>query len=81
MELLHLGREVKTALELAVVALCPEELLERLAVAAGLLDAIAELPVDTPPVTALVPKLVLRARAALGDWDVWHAEHIRKASV
>ena len=46
MQLRHVGREVKTAVELAIVALCPQELLERLAATAGLLEAVAGLPVD-----------------------------------
>ena len=39
LSLSHLRRETRTALELAVVALAPSELLERLAASAGLLEA------------------------------------------
>ncbi len=80
MELRHLGREVKTALELAIVALCPSELVDRLALAAGLLDAIAELPLDSPAVAALVPGVGTRARAALKDWSRWQDDHLRRIS-
>jgi hypothetical protein len=81
MELRHLSREVKTALELAVVALCPDQLVERLAGAAGLLAAIEELPLESAPVVALVPNLVKRARGALSAWARWQEEHLRKAAV
>ena len=80
MELRHLGRDVKTALELAIVALGPSELVDRLAMAAGLLDAIAELPLDSPAVAALVPGLEARARTALDDWNRWREGHLRKIS-
>ena len=80
MELRHLEREVKTAVELGIVGLCPPALLERLAALCGLLGAIAELPVDSPPVAVLVPKVVMRANAALREWEAWQEEHLRKAS-
>ena len=80
MELRHLEREVKTAVELGIVGLCHPELLERLAAICGLLDATAELPVDSPPVAVLVPKLVARANTALREWAAWQEEHLRKAS-
>lgn len=80
MELRHLGREVKTALELAIVALGPSELVDRLALAAGLLDALDELPLDSPAVAALVPGVGSRARAALTDWSRWQEDHLRKIS-
>jgi hypothetical protein len=80
MELRHLGREVKSAVELAIVGLCPSELLERLATICGLLDAAAELPADSPPVAVLVPKLVARANAALREWAAWKEAHLRSAS-
>lgn len=75
LELSHLTREVKTALELAIIALCPAELVERLAVSAGLLDAVGELPIDSPAVAAMVPGLDARARTALRDWDAWRQKH------
>ena len=78
MQLRHLSREVKTAVELAIVALCPQELLERLAATAGLLDAVAGLLADSPPLAALVPKLVARATTTLEEWEKWQEK--RKAS-
>jgi hypothetical protein len=44
-EIRHLLRTVKTALELAVVARAPPDLLSRLARPAGLLEAVSQLPV------------------------------------
>lgn len=79
LDLSHLRRETRTALELAVVALAPMELIDRLAGAAGLLEALVELPPDSPPVLALTPKLVGRARSALEDWSAWQARHLSKA--
>jgi len=77
-ELSDLRRESRTALELAVVAMAPSDLVDRLAVAAGLLEALVELPTDSAPVIALVPKLVSRTRRALEDWQKWHHEHLEK---
>ena len=78
MDLSHLRRESRTALELAVVAMAPSELVDRLAAAAGLLEALVELPTDSAPVIALVPKLVTRTQRALEDWRRWHHEHLEK---
>jgi len=80
LELRHLGREVKTALELAIAALAPSNVLDALANSAGFLDAVAELPLDSPAVAALVPALVSRTRAALKAWASWREEHLRKVS-
>jgi hypothetical protein len=77
MELRHLGRELKTALELAIVALCPVELVERLAMMAGLLDAVSELPLESPAVSAMVPALDARA---LDAWAQWQEKNLRKIS-
>jgi len=74
-DLVHLRREVRTALELAVVALAPMDLIERLAAGAGLLEAIAELPLDAPPVGALAQTAIERAGATLEDWRRWQREH------
>jgi len=71
----HLRREIRTAVELAIIALAPTDLVERLAAAAGLLEAIAELPLDAPPVIALTPKATERAREALDSWLRWQADH------
>jgi hypothetical protein len=78
LDLSHLRRDVRTALELAVVALAPGDLVDRLAVSAGLLEALSELPTDSAPVIALVPKVVTRTRSALEDWQKWHDEHLEK---
>ena len=75
-DLRHLRREVRTALELAVVALAPSELVDHLAASAGLLEALAELPTDSAPVTALVPRLVDRTRRALDSWLRWQKDHL-----
>jgi hypothetical protein len=76
MEVRHLARELKTALELAIAALAPTDLVEKLAVTSGLLDALAEFPADTPPVVQLVPKTFERARRALEEWRQWQGQHV-----
>jgi len=78
MDLIHLRRDSRTALELAVIALAPSELVERLAASAGLLEALVELPVDSAPVIALVPGLAKRTRTTLEDWQKWRQEHLEK---
>jgi hypothetical protein len=76
--LAHLRREVRTALELAVVALAPSDLIDRLAAAAGLLEALLELPAQSPPALALIPGLVERACAALDDWQTFRREKLER---
>jgi hypothetical protein len=78
LDLSHLRRETRTALELAVVALAPSDLIERLASAAGLLEAITELPSNSAPVLTLAPQLSKRAKSVLEDWKVWEMEHLSK---
>lgn len=78
MNLSHLRRESRTALELAIVAMAPSELVERLAVAAGLLEALVELPTDSAPVVAIVSRVTTRARSALEDWKEWHQEYLAR---
>jgi hypothetical protein len=78
LSLSHLRRETRTALELAVVALAPSELLERLAASAGLLEALVELPASSPPALALVPGLIERTRDSLEDWQTWQRENLEK---
>jgi hypothetical protein len=78
LDLSHLRRQSRTALELAVVAMAPSEIIDPLAVAAGLLEAIVELPPNSPPVLTLLPQLVQRARAALDKWQRWEGEHLAK---
>lgn len=75
-DLSHLRRESRTALELAVVAMAPSDLVDRLATAAGLLEALVELPTDSAPVLAVVPRVTTRARRALEEWRQWHHEHL-----
>ena len=74
----HLRREARTALELAVVALAPSELVDRLAISAGLLEALIELPANSPPALALVPGVVDRTRATLDAWRHWRQENLEK---
>jgi hypothetical protein len=76
LDLSHLRREARTALELAVVALAPSPLIDELAAAAGLLEALVELPSNSPPVAALVPKVGRRTREALEAWQDWQAKHL-----
>ena len=78
MELGHLRREVRTALELSVVALAPTDLIDRLAAIAGLLEALVGLPPKSPPVLALAPTLVERSKVALADWQAWQTQHLPK---
>lgn len=78
LDLSHLRRDVRTALELAIVALAPGDLVDRLAVSAGLFEGLSELPTDSAPVIALVPKLVTRTRSTLADWQKWQREHLEK---
>ena len=78
-ELSHLRRDTRTALELAVAALAPMDLIDRLAWGAGLLEAINELPPESPPVVALVPKVEIVTRSALAQWNEWRAKSLGKA--
>lgn len=71
MDLRHLRREARTALELAIVELAPSELIESLATVTGMLEALSELPADSAPSMALGPPTVERARAALERWREW----------
>ena len=70
-EIRHVLRTVKTALELAVVARAPSDLLNRLARPAGLLEAVSQLPVDGTPAEALIPELLIEARSAVDRWEAW----------
>jgi hypothetical protein len=78
LDLRHLRREARTALELAIVAQAPSEVVDRLAAAAGLLEALVELPADSPPVLGAIPRVTTRARDALDDWRQWQREYLEK---
>jgi len=71
MDLSHLRRESRTALELAIVELAPTDLIDRLAVVTGLLETLAELPADSAPAIALGPGTADRAHVALKMWRDW----------
>jgi hypothetical protein len=79
LDLSHLRRDARTALELAIVALAPADLIDRLASAAGLLEAISELPQDSAPALALAPKAAARAKSALEEWHEYDQRHVPKA--
>ena len=49
LDLSHLRREARTALELAIVELAPNDLIDRLGLVTGLLEALAELPANSAP--------------------------------
>ena len=70
-EVRHLLRAVKTALELAIVARAPADLLNRLARPAGLLEAFSQLPLDEPASDAMLPELLIEARSAVDRWETW----------
>jgi hypothetical protein len=76
LDLPHLRRETRTALELAIVALAPSELIDSLAVSVGLLEALVGLPTDSAPVVAIVPVVVARAKSALLSWSRWQREYL-----
>ena len=80
MELTHLAREVKTGLELALAALAPSDLVDRLAIGAGLLDAITDMALDEAATLPLVTRTVERANEALAAWRRWRADHPPKAT-
>ena len=77
LDLSHLRREARTALELAIIELAPTDLIDRLAAVTGLLEALAELPADSAPALALGPATGKRAQAALAAWRAW-AERRKK---
>jgi hypothetical protein len=79
LDLSHLRREVRTALELAIVELAPTHLIDRLALVTGLLEALAELPADSAPAIALGPPTADRARVAAKMWREWSSTRKRLA--
>jgi len=80
MELLHLARETKTALELAIAAFAPTDVIDRLAVVAGLLDAFNALALSDPTTVPLIGTTTQRAKLALDAWHRWQREHPPKAT-
>jgi len=76
----HLRRDVKTALELAIALLAPTELVDELAMAAGLLEALGQFPADAAPVLATTPRAIELAHTALAEWQKWEALPRPKAS-
>jgi len=80
MELRHLAREVKTGLELAIAAFAPSDLVDQLAVVAGLLDAITDMALDEAANVPLVSRTVERANQAVAAWNRWRHDHPPKAS-
>jgi len=75
MEIRHVLRNVKTSLELAIVARAPSELLNRLGRVAGLLDAVSQLPIDEGPAQALISGLIADGLASVDAWEKWHRSH------
>jgi len=71
LDLSHLRRDARTALELAILELAPNDLIDRLALVTGLLEAIVELPADSAPAIALGPATADRARVGLEMWREW----------
>ena len=76
----HLRREVKTALELAVAALAHAEVIDGLATAAGLLEALNEFPQSSAPVLATLPRASELAEKSLLAWRDWQALPARRRS-
>ncbi|HSY38606.1 MAG TPA: hypothetical protein VLA79_03730 [Polyangia bacterium] len=70
-EIRHLLRTVKTALELAIVARAPVDLINGLGRASGLLDAVTQLPIDGGPAQAMTVGVINDARAAVDTWKRW----------
>jgi hypothetical protein len=76
----HLRREVKTALELAVAALAHADVIDGLATAAGLLEALSEFPKSSAPVLATLPRATELAERSLQAWRDWQALPARRRS-
>ncbi len=71
LRLVHLRRELKTSLELALAGMAPNAVTDSLATAAGLLDALSEFPPDAAPSVASLPRTLLLAEAALTAFHDW----------
>ena len=74
MHLTHLHREVKTALELAIALFAPTELVDQLAVVAGLLEAFTGLEVEDATAHPLIATTTERAKLALTAWHRWERD-------
>jgi hypothetical protein len=70
-ELRHLLRTVKTSLELAILARAPGDLVNRLARAAGLLDALSQLPTNGGPAREMAAGVLADALSAIDLWGIW----------
>jgi hypothetical protein len=79
LEISHLRRETRTALELALIDFAPPQIIDKLACVTGVLEALAELPGDSPPVMAMAPITADRARIALDGWRAWADKHKKTA--
>jgi hypothetical protein len=66
-------REVRTALELALVAMAPNAMVERLAMATGFLIGLRELPLDTEALRVRATEAVTRGEQCLEEWRRWEA--------
>ena len=62
LRLVHLRRELKTSLELALAGMAPNAVTDSLATAAGLLDALSEFPPDAAPSGPLVSDVAYHNR-------------------
>lgn len=71
----HVLRNVKTSLELAIVARAPADLLNKLGRVAGLLDAVSQLPINEGPAQALRVGLIADGLAAIDAWHTWQRSH------
>jgi hypothetical protein len=78
-EIRHLLRTLKTALELAITARAPDDLLDRLARPAALLEAAGQLPPDVGAVETLLPGWLADGRAAIDRWDRWASRRTPRA--
>ncbi|CAN5603588.1 hypothetical protein BH11MYX1_BH11MYX1_07900 [soil metagenome] len=74
LEVAQLTREIETALELAIAAFAPNEVLDALAVVAGLLSGLNRLALDQSD-TPLFVSTVQRGGLALIEWETGSASH------
>jgi hypothetical protein len=67
--LARLHREVADAVDLAIAGDAPFPLLQKLAAARGLMQALGEVPKHV-----LMRKVVANAARAMAEWQTWQAE-------